>query len=222
VTAPLPGQRYTLAVGQLVTLCAAPNEYIAIAYQRALRAAGISCVQFTCEIPFYFGFNYGAGCYASILVDAEDEPRARAVVEDAAGSICGEEHAGQWVFPITLNLRGYRGLLALLLTGGAAVDAAILVVFHQVFRNTVDYGVAEFTTVFAFTLIATPMLIWGILWVAAAFANRALCWRILRSMALGLLALVPMAVWLSCELVAALVVWLWRLPKLLASLHSDW
>jgi hypothetical protein len=198
-------------VGQLVTLCAAPNEYIAIAFERALRAAGVPCVQLTCEVPFHFGINYGAGCYASILVDSADESRARAVVEDVAGCICGEEHDCQWVFPTTIHLRSYSWIVPLVLCcwglsvgvsyGPATVGRELPLVSYNNAWIIVYWSLVVCLNLGVFAALLT--------------ANWPLAKRTVLHLAAALLTAAVLPLWICLELLFALARWILRLPRLL-------
>jgi hypothetical protein len=202
-------------MGQLVQLCAAPNEYIALALLSALRLADVPCVQLTNEIPQRPGFNFGLGPYAYLLIDAADEPRAREVLDEVRGTICGEEHDCEWIYPSVINIRSYRGLVLILLLCGAVIDVGLPV---GAFLNHADLSAnAPTGAMIGLTIVgAVPTLLWAGFIAILVYANWPLCKRTAAALGIGFLTLLVLPFWLIFLLLFEYVPWLVRLPQRLS------
>lgn len=208
-------------MSRLVTLYLAPNAYIAEALRGALAEARIGCIVRSNEIPMEPGFTFGAlYSYAGVLIDEEDLPKAREVMEDLQGAICGESHDCETVYPPRINLHGYPLLGPVVLAGWCASLVLITILslrgtswmpfpYNMQLRYAAESGTPLFGLLLAYCISLG-------LTIALVALNWPLVERTTQAVVPALLMLVVLPFWLVFTLARWMFSLLLRLPKLLA------
>lgn len=197
-------------MSRLVVLYPAPNAYIAEALRGALAEAGIGCVVRSNEIPLYTGFNFGASTtFADVLVDDEDLERAREVMAELAGALCGEEHDCETVYPPRINVHSNHALVAAVLIGWIGLIAFYIWLGTLLGEPGAAFFVLLVVLVFLFVPLGMAVILIALNWPMAA--------RTLSAFAISLVMLVVLPVWLAFALARRVFDWLIQLPKLLAA-----